>query len=73
MGRKPKTGSAEAQRTDPAQSERFVKAAREAGVDESGEAFERAFGAVAAPGRTAAPGDAPRRDAPKKKRPAPRG
>jgi hypothetical protein len=30
-------------RTDPAQSERFIEAARIAGMDETGEIFERAF------------------------------
>jgi hypothetical protein len=30
-------------RTDPAQSERFIEAARIAGMDETGIAFERAF------------------------------
>ena len=33
---------------DPEQFERFVEAAREAEVDESGEAFERAFDKIAA-------------------------
>jgi hypothetical protein len=31
---------------DPEQFERFVEAARKAGMDESGEAFERAFGRI---------------------------
>lgn len=35
---KPKTN-----RRDPAQSERFIEAARIAGMDETGETFERAF------------------------------
>jgi len=35
---KPKTN-----RTNPAQSERFIEAARKAGMDESGETFEAAF------------------------------
>ncbi len=30
-------------RTDKAQSERFIKAAKELGVDETGEAFKRAL------------------------------
>ena len=30
-------------RTDKAQSERFIKAAKELGVDETGQAFERAM------------------------------
>ena len=53
MGRKPKAGGAKGKRTDPEQSARFLEAAREAGVDETGEAFERAFEKVAAP--TSAP------------------
>lgn len=51
MGRKPKAGGAEGRKTDPAQSARFIEAAREAGVDETGEAFERAFDRVAPSGR----------------------
>lgn len=47
MGRKPKAGGAEGKRTDPEQSARFLEAARRAGVDETGEAFERAFDEVA--------------------------
>lgn len=47
MGRKPKAGGTEGKRTDPAQFARFLEAAREAGVDETGEAFERAFAKVA--------------------------
>ena len=31
------------ERTDKAQSERFIKAAKELGVDETGEAFRRAL------------------------------
>jgi hypothetical protein len=61
MGRKPKAGGADGKRTDPAQSSRFLEAAREAGVDETGEAFERAFDRIAHPGRAQAP--------PEKKRP----
>ncbi len=38
----PKTAS------DPEQSERFIKAAREHGTDETGKAFERLFKKVAA-------------------------
>jgi hypothetical protein len=34
---------------NPEQFERFVEAARKAGVDESGEAFERAFDKIAPP------------------------
>jgi hypothetical protein len=34
---------------DKAQSERFAEAARELGIEETGETFERAFGKVAAP------------------------
>lgn len=36
---------------NPEQFERFVEAARKAGVDESGEAFERAFDRIAPPRR----------------------
>jgi hypothetical protein len=43
MGRKPKAGSVKGKTTDPEQSARFIEAARLAGVDESGEAFEEAF------------------------------
>lgn len=33
-------------RTDKAQSERFIKAAKELGVDETGQAFEHAIGTL---------------------------
>jgi hypothetical protein len=36
---------------DKAQAERFAEAAREAGADETGEAFERAFGKIVPPKR----------------------
>jgi hypothetical protein len=36
---------------DPAQSKRFIKAARELGTDESGTAFERVFKKVVPPKR----------------------
>lgn len=49
MGRKPKAGGAEVKKTDPEQSARFLEAAREVGVDETGEAFERAFERAVAP------------------------
>ena len=49
MGRKPKAGGAKGKTTDPAQSARFIEAARLAGVDETGEAFERAFARIAPP------------------------
>jgi hypothetical protein len=39
MPRKPKPPPPD----DPEQSKRFIKAARELGTDETGEAFERAF------------------------------
>jgi hypothetical protein len=45
MGRKPKAGGTPKQ--DPAQSARFIEAARQAGVDETGDAFERAFDKIA--------------------------
>ncbi len=51
MGRKPKAGGAKGKTTDLEQFARFLEAAREAGVDETGEAFERAFGKVVRPGR----------------------
>lgn len=39
-------------RSDPAQSERFIEAARNAGMDETGEIFERAFKKIVnAPGQ----------------------
>jgi hypothetical protein len=41
---KPKTSQ-----RDPAQSERFIEAARNAGMDESGEVFEIAFKKIIAP------------------------
>ena len=49
MGRKPKAGGAEGKRTDPEQSARFLEAARQVGVDETGEGFERAFEKIASP------------------------
>ena len=47
MGRKPKAGGAKGKTTDPEQFARFLEAAKRAGVDESGEVFERAFEKVA--------------------------
>jgi len=38
---------------DPAESQRFIDMAREVGVDESPEAFERAFGKVTRPPKPA--------------------
>jgi hypothetical protein len=35
--------------TDKAQSERFIEAARKLGIEETGEAFERAFTQIAPP------------------------
>ncbi len=58
MGRKPKAGGAKGKTTDPEQFARFLKAAREVGVDETGEAFERAFETVARTRRIAPPGAA---------------
>jgi hypothetical protein len=40
-------------RHDPAQSERFIEAAREAGMDETGEIFERAFEKIVPPRQSA--------------------
>ena len=53
MGRKPKDGGAEGKKTDPAQSERFLEAARRAGVDETGKEFEQAFEQIIKPDRSA--------------------
>jgi hypothetical protein len=36
-------------RSDPAQSERFIEAARNAGMAETGETFERAFEKIVPP------------------------
>ena len=47
MGRKPKAGGATGKTKDPKQFARFLEAARQAGVDETGEAFEKAFERVA--------------------------
>lgn len=49
MGRKPEAGRGKIKTTDPEQSARFIEAAREVGVDESGEAFERAFDKIVSP------------------------
>jgi hypothetical protein len=38
-------------RSDPAQSERFIEAARKAGMDETGETFEAAFKKIVPPPR----------------------
>ncbi|MBN8975583.1 MAG: hypothetical protein J0I08_03805 [Rhizobiales bacterium] len=52
MDKKPKTGGAKKKATpkkkapDEKQFERFVKTARELGVDESGKEFERAIKAI---------------------------
>ena len=43
MGQKPKAGGTKGKMTDAEQSARFIEAARQAGVDESGVAFEEAF------------------------------
>ena len=61
MGRKPKAGGAEGKRTDPEQSERFLEAAREAGVDETGEALEDAFKKITGRRDGKPPPQAPRR------------
>jgi hypothetical protein len=45
---------------------RFVEAARELGCDESGEAFERAFGKIVPPKRPRPKGETPE---PKSKKP----
>lgn len=46
---KPRKRKTQIERTNKAQSERFVKAAKELGVDESGQAFERAMDKVLPP------------------------
>lgn len=46
MGRKPNP-----KLDDPAQSKRFIEAARELGTDELGDAFERAFEKVVKPSK----------------------
>ena len=69
MGRKPKAGGAKGKTTDPEQSARFIEAARQAGVDETGEAFERAFEKVAAPKRPAPEGGPAGHATPKAKPP----
>lgn len=38
--------------TDKAQSERFIETARKLGIEETGEAFERAFAKIVPPKRT---------------------
>jgi hypothetical protein len=38
-----------ARRSDPAQSERFIEAARKAGMDETGEIFEATFRKIVPP------------------------
>ncbi|MEP0313239.1 hypothetical protein [Hyphomonas sp.] len=56
MATKPKARSSpkkaekpEAAEKEKSQRERFIEAAREIGVDESGETFERAFGLIVPP------------------------
>lgn len=44
--------------SDKEQSERFIETARELGVDESGEAFDKAFDRVVKPGKAAPKGAA---------------
>jgi hypothetical protein len=50
----PKKEKAKPKLTDKEQSERLKQAARELGVDESGEKFERAFGKIAKPKKSSA-------------------
>jgi hypothetical protein len=71
MGRKPKAGSAKGKATDPEQSARFIEAARQVGVDETGEAFERAFEKIVRPKGPSTEGSRTRtsRAAPKPKPP----
>ena len=64
MGRKPKAGGAKGKTTDPEQFARFLEAAREVGVDETGKALERAFEKIAPPkGPPSGSSPAPRRPA----------
>ena len=67
MGRKPKAGGADGKRTDPEQFARFLEAAREAGVDDTGEVFERAFEKVVQSLPSRPGGDPAKRDTRKKK------
>jgi hypothetical protein len=46
------------------QRERFIEAAREAGVDETGEAFERAFAKIVPPKRRPLPRRDPNEEPP---------
>lgn len=46
VSRKGKKRRPKIKRTDPKQSARFIKAAKELGLDQSGEAFERAMNAL---------------------------
>ena len=66
MGRKPEAGGAKVEETDPEQSARFIEAARQVGMDETGKALERAFDAVtrrppAAKGGADPPGPKPKK------------
>jgi hypothetical protein len=74
MGRKPKAGGAEGEAkanrprvSDPEQSARFLEAARQAGVDETGEAFERAFEKIARAKRAPPEAAGTERSAPKRR------
>ena len=49
VSRKGKKRRPKIKRTDPKQSARFIKAAKDLGLDQSGEAFERAMDALAKP------------------------
>lgn len=52
MGRAPKAKpkpKPKAKFTDKAQSERFIEAARQLGIEETGEAFDKAFRKVTSP------------------------
>ncbi len=69
MGRKPKAGGAKGKTTDPEQFARFLEAAREAGVDETGEAFERAFDRVTMPQRRVSEASRRSRKKPSRKSP----
>jgi hypothetical protein len=66
MARKPKAVRPEAE--DKTQAERFLETAREIGVDETGEAFERAMDKIVPPRRpspTGSPESRPRQKPPR--------
>jgi len=56
---KPSGSEVPANADDPAESQRFIDTAREIGVDESPEAFDRLFKSVAKPKRPKPSGEQP--------------